>query len=49
MALQSVCAESKEERALPLLSKNTRAQHAHSDRRPQRGRQSFPRKAQTGI
>src|SRR6266568_6446246 len=32
MALQSVCAESKEERVLPLLSKHTRAQHAHSVR-----------------
>jgi len=32
MPLQSACAESKEERVLPLLSKNTRAQHAHSVR-----------------
>ena len=32
MPLQSACAESKEERVLPLLSKHTRAQHAHSVR-----------------
>src|SRR2546422_1610601 len=32
MPLQSACAESKEERVLPLLSKNTRAQHTHSTR-----------------
>src|SRR2546425_6142358 len=32
MALQAVCAESKEERILPLLSRNTRGTHAHSTR-----------------
>src|SRR5438046_10047320 len=32
MALQTVCAESKEERILPLLSRQTRAQHARSTR-----------------
>src|SRR2546423_5216476 len=32
MALQTVCAESKEERILPLLSHQTRAQHARSTR-----------------
>src|SRR5713226_5417165 len=32
MALLSACAESKEERILPLLSKETRAKHAHSTR-----------------
>src|SRR5256885_10353131 len=32
MALQAMCGESKEERILPLLSRNTRAQHTHSTR-----------------
>ncbi|GAC1380599.1 MAG: quinolinate synthase NadA [Ktedonobacteraceae bacterium] len=32
MALQSVCAESKEEHILPLLSQRTRSQYAHSVR-----------------
>ena len=32
MALQTACAESKEERILPLLSTRTRAQHTHSTR-----------------
>ena len=32
MALQTVCAESKEERILPLLSRQTRAQHSRSTR-----------------
>ena len=32
MALLSACAESKEERILPLISKETRAKHANSTR-----------------
>ena len=32
MALQTACAESKEERILPLLSTRTLAQHTHSTR-----------------
>src|SRR5712691_5487782 len=32
MALQAMCGESKEERILPLLSRNTRAQHAQPTR-----------------
>src|SRR3989454_11598620 len=32
MALQAACAESKEERILPLLSRQTGSQHTHSTR-----------------